>query len=377
MLIVYKTVFKGSGRSPIYILVRLLFSAKGSVGVFNKREKMRKVTGLSLRIVFLLVLVLSVAAFNVVPTIALPRFSSSNRVEYWAVIVGIGNYKYRPDLASYSDNDAKDLYEQLLQYPNWQPDHIKLLINSNATLEEINDTMINWLAPLEDENDVVLLYFASHGNHYNSTYLSNSTDYDYYFLSTYDSDMGDYRGPTSTIIAGTWGPTELGHRCELGGWLDKLDSKNIVVIFESCNSGGFINYVSENGRVILASSNASEHDWQYYDLKNSLFTYCILETLENFKLADVNGDRLLSVEEIYNYTMARIEVEIKGGRYEQNPQMQGAGDIILLFRGGITIEQVIFVALISSVVAVTVIFILKRRKPKSSVSISVPVPPPT
>jgi len=338
--------------------------------VFNKIEKMRKITGLSLCTMLLLVLLLSVAAFHVVPTVAFPSSLNSNRAEYWAVIVGIGRYKNVYDL-SYSDNDANDIYEQLLLYPNWQPDHIKLLINSNATLEEINSTIINWLAPREDENDIVLLYFSTHGNHY----VSNSTDYDYYFLATYDSDTGDYRGPSFTIIGGTWGPTELGPRCKLGSWLDNLDSKNIVVILDSCRSGGFINFLSESGRVIFTSCNASERDWQYYDLKNSLFTHCILTTFENFTLADVNKDRLLSMEEIYEYTMAKIELEIKGGRYEQNPQMQGADDIVLLFRGGITIGQVIFVALISTIVAITVIFVLKRRKPKPSVPAFEHVPP--
>jgi len=354
---------------------------RASVDVFNKREKMRKITGLLLCTIFLLVLLLSVAAFHVAPTVAFPRSSSSNGAEYWAVIVGIGRYRNPYVPLSYGDRDANDLYEQLLLYPNWQPDHIKLLINSNATLEEINNTMINWLAPREDENDIVLLYFSTHGSNHSSIYFSNSTDYDYYFLSTYDSEnVDDYRGPTSTIIGGTWGPTELGPRYKLDSWLDKLDSENIVVILESCKSGGFINHLSESGRVIVTASNASELDYQYYDLKHSIFTYCILETLENFKLADVNKDRLLSMEEIFEDTTARIELKIKTktsdfpqGRNEQNPQMQGAGDIILLFRGGITIEQVIFLVLISTVVAITVIFVLvKRRKPAAEPPLTQP-----
>jgi len=326
---------------------------------------MRKIIGLLLCTVFLLVLLLSVAAFHLILTVAFPSSLSSNGAEYWAVIVGIGRYKNAP-LFSYGDKDAKDLYEQLLWYPNWQPDHIKLLINSNATLEEINNTMINWLAPRENENDIILLYFSTHGNNHSSIYFSNSTEYDYYFLSTYDSEnVGDYRGPMSTIIAGTWGPTELGPRYKLESWLDKLDSKNIVVILESCKSGGFINSLSKSGRVIFTASNASELDWQYSNIQNSLFTYCILATLENFTFADVNKDRLLSMEEIYEYTVARIKLEIKANpdRHEQNPQMQGAGDIVLLYRGGITIGQVIFVALISTIVAISIIFVLKRGKP--------------
>lgn len=319
---------------------------------------------------FLLVLLPSVATFHIAPAVAFP---SSNRAEYWAVIVGIGNYEYRPDLASYADKDANALYKKLLSYPNWQPDHIKLLINSNATLEEINSTIINWLAPREDENDIVLLYFSAHGN-----YWFNSTDYDYYFLATYDSENLDYyRGPASTIIAGTWGPTELGNRCKLGSWLDKLDSKNIVVILESCRSGGFINLLSESGRVIFTACNASELDLEYLDLQHGLFTYCILGALENFTLADVNKDRLLSMGEIYEYTMAKIKLEIKAGRYEQTPQMQGASNIVLVFNDEITLELVIFVALISTVVAISVIFVLKRRKPKPSVPESAPAPPPT
>ena len=77
--------------------------------------------------------------------------SKPKETEYWAVIVGVR----KP-----GDEDAKDIYSALLSSSNWKDDHIRLLINEDATKDNIHSSIINYLGKA-DEDDVCLSYFSS------------------------------------------------------------------------------------------------------------------------------------------------------------------------------------------------------------------------
>ena len=52
--------------------------------------------------------------------------------ESWAVIIGINDYKHMPNL-NYAVNDAISVKEMLMKNYNYREDHIKLILNENAT----------------------------------------------------------------------------------------------------------------------------------------------------------------------------------------------------------------------------------------------------
>ena len=85
--------------------------------------------------------------------------------ERWAIIVGVSDYQYiSPDL-NYSDDDAISLYNRLA--PTWGTDHIKLLIDANATKAAISNAITIWLSLREDSDDTVLFYFSGRGGQTN------------------------------------------------------------------------------------------------------------------------------------------------------------------------------------------------------------------
>ncbi|HIP97498.1 MAG TPA: hypothetical protein EYH32_09835, partial [Anaerolineae bacterium] len=64
--------------------------------------------------------------------------------EKYAVIVGIADFLYANDL-NYTDDDARDFRQALLDYGGFKDENIKMLIDSQATKWAIHDSIINWL----------------------------------------------------------------------------------------------------------------------------------------------------------------------------------------------------------------------------------------
>ena len=260
--------------------------------------------------------------------------------EYWAVIVGVGEYQYFGELAS-AHNDAMGLYEQLA--PIYGDDHIMLLVDNEATKDNIEDAISDWLDPLEDEDDVVLFYFSGHGCYgYDLAPIDETDGYDEY-ICPYDILPYSYANNIRDD--------------ELDNWLDDLESDNIVVILDSCFSGGFIDRaigiesglpptdprdgftrdLSQSGRVILTGCAEDEYGWEDSALGHGVFTYYILEALDELELTDANGDNEISVEEVFNYAAPKVVECMEGYQY---PQIDDgyAGDLGLFTTATVTFD---------------------------------------
>ena len=87
--------------------------------------------------------------------------ANESDVEYWAVIVDIWDYSM--DFMDLGELDnAEDLYARLA--PLWGEDHIRVLVNEDASKENIEDAVCSWLYQNVDANDVAVFYYAGHGS---------------------------------------------------------------------------------------------------------------------------------------------------------------------------------------------------------------------
>ncbi len=202
-----------------------------------------------------------------------PVYAQEPEAECWAVIVGVSEYKYYSDL-NYPDDDARELSQQLS--PIWGDDHVKLLTDSAATKQGIQNAITGWLAAREDTNDTVLFFWA--GYRLSSGYLIPHDS----LTDSYDNDIS---------------------ADELGSWLDTLDSERIVVM--NISPEEFLDVLGGTGRIILASSAPGENSWTVSDLEHGVFPYYILEALREFDAADSDKNLELSVEEIFDYAQSR------------------------------------------------------------------------
>ncbi len=258
------------------------------------------------------VIVFITAILTVLPVLippCTPAHAEESEPECWAVMVGVSHYK-SPKIgdALGCAEDAEELF-QLLS-PTWGDEHIKLLLDSEASKSEVQ-VAVEWLVSNEDTNDTVLFYFSGHG------------------------DPDGYIAPYNAYYARTW----ISSR-ELSRWLSPLESKRVVIILDTCYAGQYETDLSGSGRVVLASCGADE--LSYSGSAGGVFTVYLLEALSEFSIADANRDYELSAEELFQYaepetiwdtTDLYIDDEFQEGEI-QHPVLsdQYSGELSLLLK---------------------------------------------
>ncbi|MEQ4489236.1 MAG: caspase family protein [Dehalococcoides mccartyi] len=210
--------------------------------------------------------------------------SAASTHEYWAVVVGISDYQKITDVSGLA-NGAQKFAASLKQA--WGDDHVKLLTNSNADKSSIKSAL-DWMIGQEDDNDTVVFFFAGHGD--SQSYIA---PYDAYYVSEWISSQ------------------------ELSNWLAPLESHYQAVILESCYSAGFADDLNQTGRLVLYSSLAEEVSWA--DGDSGLFSGYINDGLSYVPNADINGDGLISLEELFFYAQPRTTDESRLALSLQHP----------------------------------------------------------
>ena len=310
-----------------------------------------------------------------------PVHADNSEPECWAVVIGVSEY---PSFACFSngsggllcgdnpgyiDNSARELARQLGS--SWGEDHVRLLLNGDATKADIYYA-IKWLASKADADDTVLLYFSGRGREPNKIgeipYREYSQAVGSGYLSPFDSrpprsrhynlpaislacqfdnrpshcnqDLACCFGnpqsrcqyETSSFDMTDWYDNGSAHfhyeisSIDLARWLDKLDSRGVVIILDTSFAGSFSAELIHDDRVVLMSCAPEESSLMSRELQSSVFTYYILQALNNFDAADANHDYELSAEEIFGYAEPRTTNEttvyddiIVSGQEKQHP----------------------------------------------------------
>ncbi len=141
---------------------------------------------------------------------------------YRAVICGISDYDGTANDLDYCDDDAQDLYDLLLTGSNWEASNMQLLLDSQATEANIQAAIATMGSSAVD-GDVCLFFFSGHGGDdvVDSDGDEGGDGYDEYLCPYYIS---------SNEITDD----------ELGDWLDGLPTDNIIVLLDTCHSGGHL-----------------------------------------------------------------------------------------------------------------------------------------
>ncbi|MFZ2070157.1 MAG: NosD domain-containing protein [Halobacteriota archaeon] len=215
--------------------------------------------------------------------------------EYWAVIVGATTV--------YAYHDARDMYNVLTRASdNWEASHIQILVNESATKANIRDA-IQWMANNAGTEDTCLFFFSGHGENDTIDYNGDEADGIDESLITFDAEIIDD---------------------ELEEWIGEVKAKKVVAILEACHSGGvltpyqiseaietsneldgfgFAMDLEKANCMVLASSRMNEIGWIAFELKNSVFTYYVVQGL--WGAADLDGDSRISARELSDYSFPR------------------------------------------------------------------------
>lgn len=222
-----------------------------------------------------------------------------------ALVIGVANYVRVTPLPKAILKDACDLH-QLLTDPTacgYPAANVIPLLDSQATGAGIR-TALATMARRTGPDNTTVIFFSGHGAH--NPAGGDSQQY----LLPYDCDAADLPG---TAIVGD----------EMTAMLQRIKSGRLLVLFDSCHSGGagdpkgslpqFKRGLDEayyealaqgKGRVIMASSRPDELSWALSGMKNSLFTHYLLEALRG--QARTLGDGYVRVFDVFRHLAEHV-----------------------------------------------------------------------
>jgi len=165
-----------------------------------------------------------------------------------ALLIGIADYRALPSSSKQgisdlrgSINDVREIKRALISYYGFAEKDVRVLINDKATRRDIKAAFDEWLVKGTRAGDTALLYFSGHG-------------------STVDDQNGDEKDGLDEVLCPYDMVPKGGDNIilddELGLWLKKLNGRRLVVIFDSCYSGGATRSIGGSAVSILEDTPA-------------------------------------------------------------------------------------------------------------------------
>ncbi len=272
----------------------------------------------------------------------------------YAIVVGIGQFKYGINLLQYAVRDANSFYVFLTdpKRGGFKEEEVLFLTDQNATRSNIMDAL-NKIRSLAQEDDLVILYISSHG--------TPPDKYGGVHIVTYDTEIKPRERVWQTSL----------NEGALKEFLEQLRAKRVVFVLDTCYSngayagisgflppGGKSLGVAEDeegygisktyakrligakdivledtpskeaiheksfafgedawGTVMISASGPNEKSWESDQLRQSIFTYYFLDGLNQSR-----G----SVKEAFFYAKPKVKERVKaekGADIEQTPQV--------------------------------------------------------
>ncbi|MBM4135119.1 MAG: caspase family protein, partial [Nitrospira sp.] len=149
---------------------------------------------------------------------------TSKKVNGYAVVIGIEQYREKLPKADFADRDAKLVGEYLTKMMGYPEENVVVRTNDKASMNDFVKYLESWLPSNVEKNSSVFIYYSGHG-------APNPRTGDAY-LVPYDGDP--------SFIDSTGYPVK-----RLYAALDKLPVNDVTVVLDSCFSGA-------GGRSVLA-----------------------------------------------------------------------------------------------------------------------------
>ena len=280
----------------------------------------------------------------------------------YALVYGIATYLQNP--LTYTVADAQGMKSTLLGH-GWNSATVRERENAAVTKAQIKADILSLSGISSDST--ILVYYSGHGTFVDATrgplyYPAYSGPY----IVPYDA-VGS-SGLDITTIANLISPDEL------ESWLAQTGTKNFLVIFDSCYSGGFIlpsstidasppdyssmpsysafsTAMSNFGNLLVANASASGGKTPIvlsaagsaessYDgtstMAHGVFTYYLLQAAAN---GDIDGDGFVTMTEAYAYTAKSVQAwgaaltqaDYNAGIFPFLPHLSGGTRDLVLF----------------------------------------------
>ena len=269
--------------------------------------------------------------------------------EKWALAVGVNDFKDpRPAKLKFAAKDSDD-FAQYLTDPKggrFQTDHVKCLVNGEATLEAVREGL-GWLRLKVKPADLVVVFFSSHGSERDAD--PNGVSY----ILLNDTDLS---GPEKLYA------TSL-QMIELVQTLNReIRAKRVVLFLDTCFSGdalerdsngskrvgipalsssppreaapasaafsgAFQNLKTGIGRAVITASRADESSWEDDAHQNGYFTHYLLTALREDNGTDTLGHIFPKVRDAVS---ASVSKDHQGQRQTPTSEFTQQSDSIVI-----------------------------------------------
>lgn len=250
-----------------------------------------------------------------------PRVATEVKNNAFAVVIGIETYRDLPQ-AEFTVRDAKIMKEYLIRVMGFPEENIASLLNDRATKGDIEGYIGTWLKNNVERDSSVFIYYGGHGAPNPVTGEA--------FIIPFD---GNPAFPEATGI-----PLKKFYEM-----IAELQVKDTMVVMDSCFSGsGGRSVMAKGGRpmaisvenpvlatkniVVMTAASGTEISSSYPEKRHGLFTYFFLKGLQGE--ADFNGDKTVSLGELYNYVTPQVKKIAKEKNMEQTPVLLPGIDLL-------------------------------------------------
>ncbi len=213
----------------------------------------------------------------------------------WALVIGISKFQDESINLKYAAKDAQDFGNFLMSDCNFAADHVKLLVDKDATRERILDELgDSWLPRVANPDDLVLIYISSHG----SPSQIDVAGVNYIVAHNTDKDR----------LYATGIPIQ-----ELSRIIkQRVHSNRVVVILDACHSGaantegkGILRQSNFNadevvqgtGQLVICSSSPSQTSWEGKGYSNGVFTHHLISSLRSKGKGTKLGEAFLQLKD--------------------------------------------------------------------------------
>lgn len=253
----------------------------------------------------------------------------------YAVVIGISDYQNVRDL-NFAHKDAEAFANFLKSEAGGgiPEQNIKLFTNQEATSFNIGDAFI-WINQLAQPGDRVFIFFAGHGD----VEALNDVENGLLLL---------YKAPTSSYFS--FGNDYL-PVYEVKKFMKTLNNKNVdaVLISDACRSGKLAGGIEGNQqtsqalvktwskeiKILSSLPDQLSQEGEQWGGGRGVFSYYLILGLKG--LADLNFDKRITLCEINDYLISRVQQDTEPSR--QTPTTSGDSNYILSYVDETTLKE--------------------------------------
>ena len=224
--------------------------------------------------------------------------------EKWALVIGITEYDGGTRDTVGGANDAAVVQKALLAN-GWPADHIRMLVNGDATAANIRAGM-DWLVQNSTPTSFSVFHFSGH---------------------TRQADSGHSGGDIEQFHEFLWGAdNQFVSDREVGARMRALQG-HAWINMSNCEAAGFEDGFAGPTKLFTAASREDQKGYERYETGHSILTGLMVKDALLGGAGDADGNDIVSLQEAFLYAAAHAPGQSEGGEFgPQNPVMIGGDD---------------------------------------------------